>query len=183
MSPPLSPPRSSIPSVRPSRTALVRTERRNAARTGQGAFFSFRTKAIHTSHRPATWRDHQKNISGGCASLYGASVRDLIVRVLKRILAFQNNQRLFGYRPTPELLSCALRPCRPKGARQSPQRAEDRTTEGNSAFRVALCGPLDLRSEAEVRSARRPIHRRRFRTKVTVSGTSLKTTSRRDNIR
>jgi hypothetical protein len=30
-------------------------------------------------------------------------------RILTRLVAFQNNQRLLGYRPTSELRSCALR--------------------------------------------------------------------------
>ena len=54
------------------------------------------------------------------------------LRILTRLFAFQNDQRLLGYRPTSALRSCALRPSRPKDATQSVQPAEVRTTDTSS---------------------------------------------------
>jgi hypothetical protein len=50
-------------------------------------------------------------------------------RILKRLFASQNNQRLLGYRTTSELCFCALRYNPPPRASRNRQRAEVRHAE------------------------------------------------------
>src|SRR5437667_11496446 len=45
-----------------------------------------------------------------------------------RLVTFQNNQRLLGYRPTSALHSCSPRCNRPPRANPNPERADDRHT-------------------------------------------------------
>src|SRR5262249_41979532 len=46
--------------------------------------------------------------------------------LLKRRVAFRNNQRFLGYRTPPELQTCSPRCNRPPRANPNPERAEDR---------------------------------------------------------
>jgi hypothetical protein len=66
-------------------------------------------------------------------------------RILKRLFAFQNNQRLLGYRPTSELRSCTLRANPPMFASRCLQRAPGRHPDFNSALGVARFGLIDPR--------------------------------------
>jgi hypothetical protein len=68
-------------------------------------------------------------------------------RILKRRVAFQNNQRLLGYCTTSGLDSCSPRCNRPPRANPNPERAEVRHAEGTSALGVALYGVIDKRGQ------------------------------------
>jgi hypothetical protein len=61
------------------------------------------------------------------------------------LVAFQNNQRVLGYRPTSALHSCTSQCNRPTRSSRSPERAEARHIVGNSALGVACAGLIDRR--------------------------------------
>ena len=76
--------------------------------------------------------------------------------------AFRRGNELLLSRAQFVTSCCALRFHRHARASQSAQRASDRHADVNSRGSVACCGPLDLRAQAEVRSAQSPQHRRKF---------------------